>query len=473
MFVLLALWSLSDRHYARVMFTHKQPINWTKHSTKVSDKAEAIFDRTKPNSKEIQRIWNMQQTNDVFAPYNNSNSKFAEKGTEISLHEKTYAKGVSYAGKIKTYTAGIYNQSRISPKDIADRKGLSINDTDPFDIERGMKNVTKVVEHVRENQISKSNPGKPKIIVTWNSFYDVRDYSAGGFGTTPFVHCPVSNCFLTDDHRYISESSAMLFHPASLSSFPLYRDQRQIYVFFLQEAPPYRWNNLNYEYNLTMTYRRDSDIPIPYAEVYKKPAPESFYELKFPFANRTRNVAWVVSQCDTPGKRERYVEQLKRYIDVDVYGACGNMPGCSPRIKDSECLENKIPSTYKFYLAFENSLCEDYVTEKLFRSLTTEILPIVYGGTNYSRDAPPHSVINVEDYSSPQELARYLKRLAANETEYSAYFDWNKNYGIRTRGILQRGFCILCEIINIPSFHKIYHDMRLWWSVGRCRNSTV
>ncbi len=128
------------------------------------------------------------------------------------------------------------------------------------------------------------------------------------------------------------------------------------------------------------------------------------------------------------------------------------MSGCSPRIKDSKCLEKKIPSTYKFYLAFENSLCEDYVTEKLFRSLTTEIVPIVNGGTNCSRDAPPHSFINVEDYSSPQELARYLKRLGANETEYSAYFDWNKTYDIRINAsIRQGGFCKLCEIINRQS----------------------
>ena len=34
---------------------------------------------------------------------------------------------------------------------------------------------------------------------------------------------------------------------------------------------------------------------------------------------------------------------------------------------------------YKFYLSFENTLCEDYVTEKFYRPLEQAILPIVMG----------------------------------------------------------------------------------------------
>ena len=40
--------------------------------------------------------------------------------------------------------------------------------------------------------------------------------------------------------------------------------------------------------------------------------------------------------------------------------------------------------SYKFYLAFENSWCNDYVTEKLWRTLKTDTVPIVLGGANYS-----------------------------------------------------------------------------------------
>ncbi len=34
-------------------------------------------------------------------------------------------------------------------------------------------------------------------------------------------------------------------------------------------------------------------------------------------------VAWFVGNCKTQSKRELYVKELQKYIDVDVYGNCG------------------------------------------------------------------------------------------------------------------------------------------------------
>ncbi len=320
-----------------------------------------------------------------------------------------------------------------------------------------------VIRYKKTMPIKKRN--KSTIILAWNSFMGVRDYYVG-LGSKPFTNCPVSNCIFTNDHRYLSDSSAILFSATDLESVPAYRDPKQFHVLFLTESPGnVPWVDLEHTYNLTMTYRLDSDIHAPYGQVYKKPVVESTYKLKYPFANRTRSVAWVATQCVTAGKREHYVHELQRYIDVDIYGACGNMTGCGLRGQDTECFRKMIPGTYKFYLAFENSVCEDYVTEKLFRSLVTEIVPVVYGGTNYSRDAPPHSVINVEEYNSPQELALYLKRVAANETEYNAYFEWNKGYGVKHAG----AFCKLCEFANKSGFYKTYRNMTSWWFDGKCK----
>ena len=41
--------------------------------------------------------------------------------------------------------------------------------------------------------------------------------------------------------------------------------------------------------------------------------------------NKTKGVAWIVSNCRSSSSREEYVTELKKYISVDVYGKCGNL----------------------------------------------------------------------------------------------------------------------------------------------------
>ena len=60
-----------------------------------------------------------------------------------------------------------------------------------------------------------------------------------------------------------------------------------------------------------------------------------------------------------------------------------------------------IERDYKFYLAFENSLCRDYVTEKFYNPLLFSTVPIVYGEADYEAiGAPTNSYIDVKHFSS-------------------------------------------------------------------------
>ena len=43
-----------------------------------------------------------------------------------------------------------------------------------------------------------------------------------------------------------------------------------------------------------------------------------------------------------------------------------------------------------------------YVTEKFWKSMSRNVVPIVMGGADYDSIAPPHSFINVMDYKSPK-----------------------------------------------------------------------
>ena len=117
-------------------------------------------------------------------------------------------------------------------------------------------------------------------------------------------------------------------------------------------------------FNWTATYRHDSELVAPYEKwvytdptVRRKPVTVNFA------ANKTRKVAWFVSNCGAKNKRLEYAHSLQKYMDVDIYGSCGTK-SC-PRHSGKHCFEI-LAKDYKFYLAFENSNCRDYITEKFY-----------------------------------------------------------------------------------------------------------
>ena len=56
-------------------------------------------------------------------------------------------------------------------------------------------------------------------------------------------------------------------------------------------------------------------------------------------------------------------------------------------------------SFLQFYLALENSLCTDYVTEKFWKVLDYNVIPVVLNGANMSNIAPKHSYIDFKDFN--------------------------------------------------------------------------
>ena len=190
------------------------------------------------------------------------------------------------------------------------------------------------------------------------------------------------------------------------------------------------------------------------------------YRLKYPLSSRPGSVAWLVSHCGTPSRRATYASALAKYIDVDIYGACGKFK-CS---RKQPCMAN-FEKKYKFYLGFENSYCQDYVTEKYYRTLQYELIPIVYGRANYTSLGPPGAFINILDYRSPKHLADYLHFLAQNETAYSEYF-YTRPYW-KSVNVLGPAFCDLCELAHRPTYRRTYDDVHAWWTNGACDMATV
>ena len=161
--------------------------------------------------------------------------------------------------------------------------------------------------------------------------------------------------------------------------------------------------------------------------------------------------------------RERYVTELKKFIDVHIYGGCG--PYTCTRKNEPAC-RLMVEQKYRFYLSFENSLCDDYVTEKFFRMMHFTVLPVTYGGTDLDKyGAPPHSHIDAMKFGSPELLAKHLKDLQEDDAKYAEYFWWKDFYEVRD-GVENRAqpYCDLCKRLHDPyEPPKVYEDMHKWW----------
>ena len=126
-------------------------------------------------------------------------------------------------------------------------------------------------------------------------------------------------------------------------------------------------------FDLTMTYRADSDFFAPYGNYEEIPFTNTAQE-DFSFG-KTKLVSWMVSNCGA-GLRNSFVRELQKYIPVDVYGSCSGQFGQSRSCDRGETCKDIIKQ-YKFYLSFENALCEDYITEKYWGHLGKRVVTSV------------------------------------------------------------------------------------------------
>ena len=227
------------------------------------------------------------------------------------------------------------------------------------------------------------------------------------------------------------------------SPMPVKRDG-QIWALLTQESPMLR-ANLNLPIDWVFTYESDADVTLEYGSVSKTDEPQP---VQLP-SGREFGAA-LISKCNAASKRQELISELKKHdFTIHVYGKCGSrqLPGTSTEAY------KELSEKYKFFMAFENSICMDYATEKFFSALLFPWIPVVLGGANYSSLAPPKSFINVMDFPSVQSLAEYLKYLDRNETAYREYFEWKSDHVVR----FETDFgCRVCK-----------HLHRTGWSKGK------
>ncbi|CAG5126285.1 unnamed protein product [Candidula unifasciata] len=200
-----------------------------------------------------------------------------------------------------------------------------------------------------------------------------------------------------------------------------------------------------------MSYRLDSDIFVPYSRLKSSPKPRDQTMVNHIAKTKNGTAVWVVSNCGARYKRMEYVREMQKYIDIDIYGKCGTP--CA--WKNTTC--NDWTTKYKFYLAFENSLCTDYVTEKFFRlfNRTIFVIPVVRGGADYDKHFPDFTYINSAHFKTAKDLALHLKHLASDLENYSKYLEYKDLYTLLADdGIADKMACQICNYLHTHQLPK-------------------
>ena len=237
------------------------------------------------------------------------------------------------------------------------------------------------------------------------------------------------SCRITYDKKEYEHSDLVIFHGIGFDFNPnnlpdrSKRSPQQRWAYYCRESPVHssytatgepsesrRFLN-GLQFNWTMTYKLNSDIENRYYRIVPGRHPGSDQH----YFKRSKMAAAVLSNCKED--RLHYIQELQKYMEVDIYGGCG--AHCPSGTSCFALLQEK----YKFYLSFENSICKDYVTEKLYRNaLMHNMLPVVINGGDMSNPtvAPPGCCIKASDFKGAKELAEYIKKVASNSTLYNS-----------------------------------------------------
>ena len=224
--------------------------------------------------------------------------------------------------------------------------------------------------------------------------------------------CPQINCYITynkDTLNNDEDFDAVVFDidnvlKMDVNFLNLTRSPEQLYIFRSSETPekhPICDHDLEDFFNLTWTYRLDSDIPQPFLEIYSanktlvgprtnmpwlqvmKKSKKNTNQIK----QKKKAVAWILTKCKLKSKHEDFIKEIRTELKgynytLDIYGPCSQKkcPGGSA-IKCYKMLEKD----YFFQIVLEEFLSKDYVTEVMVTAMSHLAIPIVLGPSDYTK----------------------------------------------------------------------------------------
>ncbi|XP_067942478.1 glycoprotein 3-alpha-L-fucosyltransferase A-like [Watersipora subatra] len=273
------------------------------------------------------------------------------------------------------------------------------------------------------------------------------------FKTWTLMRCPYK-CQITNDRSYLSQASLVLFRlrmlqtipdkflrefvqDYDLNDLPKKKYPQQVWVDVNQESPMYSHSDeellpVDKYMDYIVSYLSQSDYTYAYKSLYrerKERLPPINYAV-----NKTKTALWYVSHCADLSGRWKYVEELKKYnVSVDVFGKCSGLQDGCKGSKDINCV-NTLKAQYKFYLAFENSICSEYITEKYWNILNSSNkmynIPIALGARlhEYEAVSPENSFLHVRNFTGAKDLAQYIHEIDRDDRKFNSYHSWREKY---------------------------------------------
>lgn len=200
-------------------------------------------------------------------------------------------------------------------------------------------------------------------------------------------------------------------------------------------------------FNYSSTFSRYSDVPFPlfHVQSLEKITSTKYFvktSVKNSLLTKLSPILFLQSICLTYTDRDLYVKALMKYQRIDSYGKCLNNKKMPLQFKrrylqklDSDDFL-KFVARYKFVIAIENGVCDDYVSEKFWRAIHLGVVPIYFGSPSI-RDWMPNekSAILIEDFKTPMLLSAHIDELMRNDDLYEEYLEHKTKGLVRNRNI--------------------------------------
>jgi len=342
---------------------------------------------------------------------------------------------------------------------------------------------------VEENEAEGEFSGSQPLILLWTSLDgDFANWRRQFPGSR--LQCGTQTCKVSSSHSHLANASAVVVSladvlPWSWAWLPMQTPKDQIWVAKWSEAPWFykarkfldpRAGSLDNIFRWTVSYQSHSSFQSSMFEkprdncswtLMRSPSLQSAQSSLPSMASKSELAVWIVSHCQTNSHREDYVQELQKYMPVSVLGKCGLG-------RDSSAWHQV--HWAKFYLAFENSICDDYITEKFHFILANyNTVPVVLGPRkeDYEKVSPPKSFIHTADFPSPKALAQYLLHLDSHPEEYLGYLEWKRLYQVQCEETWSCKMCRKLHKIESGQMQtpQIIKDFSKVWDTSHCYSS--